>query len=83
MSDESLSEWMNEIQRKTKIQRPKRNLNCILEKTWEIQYTSKKNPESFIDQNFTKSKIQNPRFIQILRRIALKFVPIDGHEIVG
>jgi hypothetical protein len=29
------------------------------------------------------TEIQNPRFIQILRRIALKFVPIDGHEVVG
>ena len=29
------------------------------------------------------TEIQNPRFIQILRRIDLKFVPIDGHEIVG
>jgi hypothetical protein len=66
------NERMNEIQRKTKIQRPKRNQRTtILEKTNKIQNILK-NQDGANRSKLIQPEIQNPRFIQILRTSHLK-----------
>ena len=71
---------------------PTKNQNPTSEEKPSIELTSLKNPLESKNPRRTRNpwsivtystEIQNPRFIQILRRIALKFVPIDGHEVVG